>query len=51
MGGKHAKRKCKVKRKGVWWIVVFEGTEAQVPGTPAYESKGDAQDHADRLNK
>jgi hypothetical protein len=51
MTGKHAKKKYKAKRRGVWWIVVIEGSEVQVPGTPAYESKSEAQRHADKLNK
>lgn len=51
MTGKHRKVKYKVKKTGDHWIVVIIGSDAQVPGTPTYTSKSDAEDHVNKLNK
>lgn len=50
MGGRHAKKKYKVKKHNGQFIVVIQGSDKQVPGTPTYETRADAQSHVDKLN-
>ena len=51
MTGKHGRRMYKVKKVGNNFQVVIKDSDRQVPGTPSYETRKDAQDHVNQLNE